>query len=226
MAVGSVVADLVAEDAADPERRTEPGVFRSRGRWLRILMLLFALVVLGGAILAAAILVIGSRTDEPTGNGSAPIVAQDGAAGPEAPPPDAGDCAVDPGAVAVSTTTTSNVPDSHGTTIRGETTITNTGDVPVNVAWRSSQSTGHDNSGAELLDEGWYGGPFLLQPGETRTELVGVRVFDSGERTWTLITDLAAFADSPACLNQVLQEPDTAYEQYARPVENPFPAGP
>ncbi|MBK9739051.1 MAG: hypothetical protein IPO93_05995 [Actinobacteria bacterium] len=235
MAIGAVINDLNARDPDDAHRTRDEAESWAQMRWLKVLALLLALVILGGAALAAGMLVINrDSTPSGTGAGAAPppaappagTVAGAGAPADVGAPGRGGDCAVDPADVTVDTVTTTSTRDSHGTNTRGETTITNIGDVPVNVAWFVSHSTGHDNSGTELTDEGWYGGPILLGPGESRTELVGVRVLDSGDRTWTLITGLAAFADSPDCFNEVSAQGDQTLELLARPVPNPFPAGP
>ena len=204
---------------------------RVRRYRLRVLIGILMMVLAGGLgmffLLRQAALDDEQRVSAPAAAPAAPAAdapAADAAAA--AAPAASGACSVDPEDVTVSTVVTTTTPDNHGTTIRGETTITNAGDVPVYIAWHESQSTGHDNSGRELTSAGWYGGPFLLGPRESRTELVGVRVFDRGERTWTLITDLAVFADSPDCFDEVMSDGDAGLVRLARPVPNPFPAGP
>ena len=229
MAVGSVINDLLAGDRADNRPGDGSHEYRARLRWFNVLMLLLAVVIIGGAVLTAAMLVITSRS---AGTATPPGAAEAGAGAPAAPADDrpgepaAADCTVSPGTVTAETVITETSADEHRTNVRGETTITNTGDSPVYVAWRESHSTGHDNSGTELTDEGWYGGPFLLQPGESRTELVGAQTFDSGEQTWTLITDLATFPEAPTCADPVFAGKEAALAKLAAPVPNPFPAGP
>ena len=212
---------------------------RVRRYRLRVLIGLLMMVLAGTLgmllLLRQAALDDEQRVSAPAAAPAAPAAEAPAAPAADAPAADAaaaaapaasGACSVDPEDVTVSTVVTTTTPDNHGTTIRGETTITNAGDVPVYIAWHESQSTGHDNSGRELTSAGWYGGPFLLGPRESRTELVGVRVFDRGDRTWTLITDLAAFADSPDCFDEVMSDGDAGLVRLARPVPNPFPAGP
>lgn len=222
MAYGSVVNDLLADDQTVAYDAREP---RARARWWTVLLLVVAAVVIGGAFLAAAMLVINSRSPDTAGSSGSGAATGASVTDPAAAPV-TGDCTIPDGTITVDTRITETTSDDHRTNVRGETVITNNGTAPVYVAWRESQSTGHDNSGNELTDEGWYGGPYLMQPGEARTELVGAQVFTSGESTWTVITDIAVFAESPECANPVFEDGEPALEAIAEPVANPFPAGP
>lgn len=218
MAVGSVISDILIEDAAERGPLGDRSEYRARSRWATVLRLLLALVAIGGAMLIAAMLVINSRDEGSPASPDAAAPAAGAAAG--------SDCTVPPGTVTVVTTVTDTTTDNHRTNVRGETIITNTGAVPVYVVYRESHSNGHDNAGTALLDEGWYGGPFIIQPGESRTELVGAQVFTSGESTWGVITDLAVFPTSPECTQPVFANRDQSFADLAEPVANPFPVGP
>lgn len=133
-----------------------------------------------------------------------------------------GDCSVEPTAISVVSEVTAKNQTDHATVFQGTTTVTNTSDAPIYVALRKSQSTGASGR----TDEGWFGGPYLLAPGEQRVELTSGQSFTSGDSTWTLLTDYAPFAGTMECLTQIATPDGSGYDTIAVPIEDPLPVGP
>lgn len=139
--------------------------------------------------------------------------------GSSEPGPAQADCEVGD-VVEVVAEATRTLPGSHDTTTyQGRVTFTNTGDEPVHLihdVWLYTGPSGMD-------DRGWYGGPYLLEPGKTREELVNIGGSDERGYTWGMVTEFAVFGGSIECLDEYLQLGDAGYDALARPVANPFP---
>ena len=214
--------------ASDTPIELTPDVHRGRLPRLHITVLVAVLLVVAALIVIALALRSGETTDTEGASGPAPAAptapaapAADAAAAPQS----IEDCAVDPAVVSATADLTSTSSTDHATVFQGVATLTNTADVPVYVALRLSQSTGSAERNGRT-DEGWFGGPYLLAPGESREERLSAQEFTDGEETWTLVTDYAAFAGTTACLDLMLEADPQGYEDLATRIPDPFPAGP
>lgn len=184
------------------------------GLVLAIVMVLVALLI--------GLLGSGSDDDAVT-TGVVPTPAPGGAAVATPVPSDpdgagAADCEVGD-VLEVVPEVTRTIPGSHATAYQGRVTFTNTGDEPVHFIhdkWLYTGPSGMD-------DHGWYGGPYLLEPGESREEIITIGGSEERGYTWGMVTEVAVFGGSTECLTEFGQRGDVGYEAIAQPVANPFP---
>lgn len=88
-------------------------------------------------------------------------------------------------------------------------------------SWHWTMSTGRGG----MTNDAWTGA-IVFAPGESRTEYSSVETFTDGDMTWSLVTDVAAFAGTPECLERLGGDDPAILAPYTQAVPNPFPEGP
>jgi len=211
----------------DKDVRTQPpDLATKKGCSLRPGQLVLAVAFLATlAFLWFLVRAMSEESDDASSPTPTPVpgqtVATDGSDGTDTG--DAGDCSVGD-AVQLASVTTEEVAGTGGRAVMmytGEMTITNTSDEEVYVAMHEALSTGRGG----MTSDTWTGA-FLFAPGESRTEIATAETFTDGDVTWGLVTEVASFAGTPACLEQLGGGDAAALAPYTQPMPNPFPVGP
>jgi hypothetical protein len=176
-------------------------------------------------LIVAVVALLALRGNDQPGGGAAPAPTQLGASSGVAPAA-AGAQALEScsaaKAVTVRAVQDSAASGTAGTTYQGTVTVVNTSDgaitVPIHQTWSAKDASGVGDAGS-----GWNGA-WTLAPGESRSEYVVAQHFDqTGVTTWSLIDQVAPYRESTACTLAVAQGGDTALDQLAVAVANPFP---